>query len=170
MEIKFCKGFPPYLESDALSCRNGMIVEWGVLGTTTSTLDSLLLQAATSHLPLLYSPLSLQWIDAILHYRCIKPPKSYCNHLTVEIRGEEEDGCWQCLGGWRQLRVESSNPPLPTTQQDKEFHPPCTIIYTIHQIRVWSKWGMQDLLMCHSPDEKSIIIIHHRHIPCFARK
>ena len=28
---------------------------------------------------------------------------------------------------------------------------------------------MQGLLMCHSPDEKSIIIIHSRHIPCFER-
>ncbi len=30
VKIKFCKGFPPYLESDALSRSNGMIVEWGV--------------------------------------------------------------------------------------------------------------------------------------------
>ena len=29
MKIKFCKGFPAYLETDALSCSIGMIVEWG---------------------------------------------------------------------------------------------------------------------------------------------
>ena len=29
VEKKFCKGFPPYLDSDALSHSIGMIVEWG---------------------------------------------------------------------------------------------------------------------------------------------
>ena len=81
---KFCKGFPPCLESDAVFHSNGMIVEWGVGGTTTPNQDALLPQPATSHL--------LQWQE-----KQVEKESSGNDHRS-EGGGGRDIICWACAG------------------------------------------------------------------------